>query len=187
MLQGACWGLGQWTRWQTLIQMVIMIHMPRRMFAYLMSALWQLACQKMNTWQSQKCVTVMRWKPFVTKQLGSSLIQSPNSWWQKKYIIDTQLIDFLNGSMLFDELVINSDNNMLSMKVIERAKLIITYFNCLIIYPDIVFSFYRHFWQMNRWYCMWYCRDPHYGIRFLKRVKLFSEFQLITASLKESC
>lgn len=43
-------------------------------------------------------------------------------------IVDIQLIDFLNSSMLLDELVINIDNNMLSMEVTERAKLIIMYF-----------------------------------------------------------
>lgn len=40
-------------------------------------------------------------------------------------IVDIQLIDFLNSSMLLDEPVIN---NMLSMEVTERAKLIIMYF-----------------------------------------------------------
>lgn len=62
------------------------------------------------------CDTAIR--PFinsVTKQLVT------------ENVIDMQLIDFLNRSVLLDELVINSDNNMLSMKVIERAKLIIMY------------------------------------------------------------
>lgn len=41
-----------------------------------------------------------------------------------KNIIDMKLIDFLNRSMLLDELLINSDNNVLSMEVTEREKLI---------------------------------------------------------------
>lgn len=36
--------------------------------------------------------------------------------------IDMQLIDFLNRSTWLDELLIDSDNNVLSMEVIERAK-----------------------------------------------------------------
>lgn len=45
-------------------------------------------------------------------------------------IIDMQLIDVLNGSTLLDELLINSDNNVLSMEVIERAKQIKMALNC---------------------------------------------------------
>lgn len=51
-------------------------------------------------------------------------------------IIDMQLIDFLYRSTLLDEWLINSDNNVLSMEVIERAKQIKMSFNCLIIYPS---------------------------------------------------
>lgn len=45
-------------------------------------------------------------------------------------IIEMQLIDFHNRSTLLDELLINSDNNVLSMEVIERAKQIKMSFNC---------------------------------------------------------
>lgn len=45
-------------------------------------------------------------------------------------IIDMQLIDFLNRNMLLDELLINCDNNVLSMEVIDRAKQIQLSFSC---------------------------------------------------------
>ena len=62
------------------------------------------------------CDTAIR--PFINSVTKQSVTEN---------VIDMQLIDFLNRSVLLDELVINSDNNMLSMKVIERAKLIIMY------------------------------------------------------------
>lgn len=46
---------------------------------------------------------------------------SADSWWKKKHnIIGTQLIDFVQYRALEDELLINSDNNVLSMEVSER-------------------------------------------------------------------
>lgn len=59
-------------------------------------------------------------------------------------IVDVQLIDFLNSSMVLDELVINTDNNMLGMEVTERAKLIMRYFNFSVICTNM-FSSYRRF------------------------------------------
>lgn len=48
-----------------------------------------------------------------------------------------QLNDFLFRSVLLDELLINSDNNVLSMEVIETAKQIKMSINCWII--DVLF------------------------------------------------
>lgn len=47
-----------------------------------------------------------------------------------EFIIDMQLIDFLNRGTLLDEMLINSDNNVLSMEVTERAKQIKLSFSC---------------------------------------------------------
>lgn len=77
---------------------------------------------------------VIKQRPSVTLQLPSSLIQSQagNSW-RQKITIDMQLIDFLNRGTLSHELLINGDDNVLSVTVIERAKQIKMSFSCIII------------------------------------------------------
>lgn len=97
-------------------------------------------------------------------------------------IIDMQLIDVLNGSTLLDELLINSDNNVLSMEVIERAKQIKMALNCWIIFP------LQQGWMLflldisNKYkisYSTW-----RWGDFF---VKVFLSFQLVAANSKEGC
>lgn len=79
---------------------------------------------KMNRWQSQKVRD--------GNEAIRILINSVTSRKQlvTENIIDMQLIDFLNRSTLLYELLINSDNNVLSMEVIERAKQIKLSFSC---------------------------------------------------------
>lgn len=88
----------------------------------------------MNSQQSQKCVMVMRWKPFVTQQLGSSLIQSPKQL-LTEIMINTQLTDFLNGSMILNELLIGGDN----AQGMKGRRVIQTCFNCRCVDPNFTF------------------------------------------------
>lgn len=72
-------------------------------------------------------------------------------------ILDMQLIDFLSRSTLLDDLLINSDNNVLSMEVIERVKQ--TVFQLLnysaLFSPWLrVFSLIGHFQQINAQDCV---------------------------------
>lgn len=91
----------------------------------------------MNRQQSQKCVMVMRWKPFVTQQLGSSLIQSPKQL-LTEIMIDTQLTDFINRSMILNELLIGGDN----ARGMKGQRVIQTCFNCRFVYPNFAFLAY---------------------------------------------
>lgn len=71
-------------------------------------------------------------------------------------MLDMQLIDFLSRSTLLDDLLINSDNNVLSMEVIERVKQ--TVFQLLnysaLFSPWLCVFFIGHFQQINTQDCV---------------------------------